>query len=114
MNYFNNHMKKAIILLSGGIDSATCCAIAKKRGFALCAMTFSYGQRHAYELVAAKKIAKHLGIAEHKVVKIDLRTFGGGSLTSELKVPRHRDINRKGVHEIPNTYVPARNTIFLS
>jgi len=107
-------MKKAIILLSGGMDSATCCALAKKRGFSLYAMTFSYGQRHACELGAAKKIAKQLGVAEHKIVKIDLRIFGGSSLTSAMKVPKNRGMSRKSAREIPNTYVPARNTIFLS
>ena len=107
-------MKKAIILLSGGMDSATCCAIAQKHGFSLYAMTFSYGQRHRYELNAAKKIAKQLGVMEHKVIKIDLGTFGGSSLTSDMTVPKNRKMSRRGVNDIPNTYVPARNTIFLS
>jgi len=105
-------MKKAIILLSGGIDSATCAAIAKHEGYKLYPMSFSYGQRHSVELKAAKKIAAFLKVAEHKIVRIDLRTFGGSSLTSPLPVPKNRDLGRR--NEIPSTYVPARNTIFLS
>jgi 7-cyano-7-deazaguanine synthase len=103
-------MKKAIILLSGGIDSATCAAIAKREGYKLYAMSFLYGQRHRVELKAAKKVAAFLGVAEHKIVRIDLRTFGRSSLTAPLPVPK----NRKRCSKIPSTYVPARNTIFLS
>ncbi|MGA2506073.1 MAG: 7-cyano-7-deazaguanine synthase QueC [Chitinispirillaceae bacterium] len=105
-------MKEAIILLSGGIDSATCAAIAKNEGYQLFAMSFSYGQRHSMELRAAKKIAAFFNVAEHKIVRIDLRTFGGSSLTSSLSVPRNRDPGRS--KKIPSTYVPARNTIFLA
>ena len=106
-------MTDAIVLLSGGIDSATCCAIAKDEGFALHAMSFSYGQRHSVELEAAKRVAASLAICEHKIVEIDLRAFGGSSLTAPLSVPKNRDLhNQDG--EIPLTYVPARNTIFLS
>jgi 7-cyano-7-deazaguanine synthase len=105
-------MKKAIILLSGGIDSATCAAIAKHEGYKLYAMSFSYGQRHCVELKAAKKIAAFLYAAEHKVVKIDLRAFGGSSLTAPLPVPKNRGLKPR--KKIPSTYVPARNTIFLS
>jgi 7-cyano-7-deazaguanine synthase len=106
-------MKKAVLLLSGGIDSATCGAIAKHEGFALYAMSFSYGQRHAIELESAKKVAAHLGVAEHRIVSIDLAAFGGSSLTSSQDIPKNRDLN-KGKPTIPSTYVPARNTIFLS
>lgn len=105
-------MKKAVILLSGGIDSATCAALAKHRGYALYAMSFNYGQRHRVELDAAKKIASFLKVSEHNIVKIDLRAFGGSSLTSSLPVPKNRDQKRS--EGIPSTYVPARNTIFLS
>ncbi len=104
-------MKKAVVLLSGGIDSATCCAIAKNEGFSVYALSFRYGQRHSYEITAAEKIAHHLSVIEHRVVGIDLRAFGGSSLTSDVAVPKNRKINKT---EIPNTYVPARNTIFLS
>ena len=107
-------MNKAVVLLSGGIDSATCGAIAKEEGFSLYALSFSYGQRHSYELEAAKKIAQHLSVAEHRVITTDLRAFGGSSLTSEIEVPKNRLKNTLDEAEIPNTYVPARNTIFLS
>lgn len=106
-------MKKAIILLSGGIDSATCAAIAKHDGYKLFALSFSYGQRHRVELKAAKRVAALLNVAEHKIVRIDLRAFGGSSLTALLPVPKHRNL-KKRVSKIPSTYVPARNTIFLS
>lgn len=105
-------MKKAIILLSGGVDSATCAAIAKHEGYQLFAMSFSYGQRHSAELKAAKKVAAFFKVAEHKIVRIDLCTFGGSSLTSSLSVPKNR--TSKCTQKIPSTYVPARNTIFLS
>ena len=104
--------KKAIILLSGGIDSATCAAIAKSEGYRLFAMSFSYGQRHSVELDAAKRIVAALGADEHRIVEIDLRAFGGSSLTSPLSVPKNRDLAAES--GIPSTYVPARNTIFLS
>jgi 7-cyano-7-deazaguanine synthase len=106
-------MKKAIVLLSGGIDSATCTAIAHHEGYTLYAMSFSYGQRHGVELAAAKRVAAFFNIAEHKTVDIDLRTFGGSSLTGPLPVPKRRDL-KQNTSEIPSTYVPARNTIFLS
>lgn len=104
-------MKKAVVLLSGGLDSATCCAIAKDDGFSVYALSFRYGQRHSYEISVSEKIADHLFITEHRVADIDLRIFGGSSLTSDIGVPKNREINKA---EIPNTYVPARNTIFLS
>jgi 7-cyano-7-deazaguanine synthase len=106
-------MRKAIILLSGGIDSATCCALARREGFDLHAMSFSYGQRHTVELEAAKRIARYFGISRHSIVNIDLRAFGGSSLTSDAPVPKNRDLTAEGT-DIPSTYVPARNTIFLS
>jgi 7-cyano-7-deazaguanine synthase len=105
-------MKKAIILLSGGIDSATCAAIARSKGYRLYALSFSYGQRHRVELSAAKIIARFFRVAEHKIITIDLRTFGKSSLTAPLPVPKNRGM--KHLKEIPSTYVPARNTIFLS
>jgi 7-cyano-7-deazaguanine synthase len=102
-------VRKAVVLLSGGIDSATCAAIARSQGFALHAMTFDYGQRHRTELNAARRVAAHLGAAEHRFVQIDLRAFGGSALTSDAAVPKNRP--QAG---IPVTYVPARNTIFLA
>lgn len=106
-------MKKAVVLLSGGLDSATCCAIAREEGYALYAMSFSYGQRHRVELDAAKRLASFFNVAEHTVVTIDLRSFGGSSLTSDAAVPKNRTAGEQS-GEIPSTYVPARNTIFLS
>ena len=101
-------MKPAVCLLSGGLDSATCLAIAKSEGFACHALTLDYGQRHHVELIAAVKVASSLG-AKHLVVPINLRLFGGSALTSDVDVPK------SGVGEgIPVTYVPARNTVFLS
>ncbi|HLV32200.1 MAG TPA: 7-cyano-7-deazaguanine synthase QueC [Chitinispirillaceae bacterium] len=106
-------MKKAVILLSGGLDSATCCAYAKKESFRLYAMSFSYGQRHTVELEAAKRVASFFDVDQHKIINIDLRAFGGSSLTSsDLNVPKNRTPENE--NSIPNTYVPARNTIFLS
>lgn len=105
-------MKKAIILLSGGLDSTTVLAIAKNQGFENYALSFDYGQRHDIELESAKKIAKDFEVKEHKIAKIDLTIFSGSSLTSKILVPKNQDV--KNVTKIPNTYVPARNTIFLS
>jgi 7-cyano-7-deazaguanine synthase len=105
--------KKAVVLLSGGIDSATCCAIAAHDGFELYAMSFAYGQRHAIELDAAKRVAALFDVRKHTVVDINLRAFGGSSLTSLDAVPKNRDETAMTA-EIPSTYVPARNTIFLS
>lgn len=103
--------KKAVILLSGGIDSATTLAVAKQRGFEIYALSFDYSQRHKIELQAAKETAKQLGTHEHRVFTLDLRQFGGSALTDNLQVPKE-GLNQSG--EIPNTYVPARNMIFLS
>jgi len=100
----------AVVLLSGGLDSATVAAIARADGFDVFAMSFRYGQRHAVELDAAARVAADLGVAEHRIVDIDLRAFGGSALTDDIDVPKD------GVDpsSIPVTYVPARNTIFLS
>src|SRR6266699_5874888 len=104
---------KAIVLLSGGLDSTTTLAIAKADGFDPYALSFRYGQRHAFELEAARRIAQRMGAMQHVVVDIDLRLFGGSALTSDIPVPKGRSIEEMG-HGIPVTYVPARNTIFLS
>lgn len=105
--------RPAIVLLSGGMDSATSLAIANAEGFACHALSFRYGQRHAIELEAARRIAEALGTIQHRVVDIDLAAFGGSALTAELAVPKDRSEGAIGTG-IPVTYVPARNTIFLS
>jgi len=105
--------KKAVLLLSGGLDSATTFALAKEQGFDVYALSFRYGQRHASELAAADRVVKQLGAAEHKIADIDLRLFGGSALTADIDVPKSRSDWDIG-HGIPITYVPARNTIFLS
>ena len=102
---------RAIVLLSGGLDSYTAAAMAKSEGFALNALTVHYGQRHARELESARAVARWLGVDKHLELSIDLRAIGGSALTSDLEVPRDRDLGESG---IPSTYVPARNTIFLS
>lgn len=106
--------KYAVVLLSGGLDSATTLALARNEGFRCCALTFSYGQRHSREVEAAKKIAHLLKVTEHRVIDIDLADFGGSALTDRtIEVPKDRtDLGKPG--HIPPTYVPARNTIFLS
>src|SRR4051812_11936620 len=106
--------KKAVVLLSGGLDSATVLAIARAEGFACHCLSFRYGQRHEFELEAAKRVAKQLGAEQHVIAQIDLRVFGGSALTSDIAVPKDRLISEMSKHEIPITYVPARNTIFLS
>ena len=107
-------LRQAIVLLSGGLDSTTCLAIARSEGFQrLYSMAFDYGQRHRHELAAAERIARRFGVAEHRVVKIDLRQFGSSALTDDIAVPKDRD-ERQMSADIPITYVPARNTIFLS
>lgn len=105
--------RNAVVLLSGGLDSATALASAKAEGFAPYALSFRYGQRHAVELQAARRVAHGLGAVEHRICDIDLRLFGGSALTSDVAVPKNRDLTEMG-HGIPVTYVPARNTIFLS
>ena len=102
-----------MVLLSGGLDSTTVLAIARAQGFACHALSFRYGQRHAYELQAAERVAKALGAVEHRTANIDLRVFGGSALTSEIAVPKHDAVDEIA-RGIPITYVPARNTIFLS
>ncbi len=106
-------MKKAVVLTSGGLDSSTVLALAQRQGFEIYALSFDYGQRHHYELQAARNIAQSLGIRNHVIAKIDLRVFGGSALTSEIEVPKNRDAGHIA-SGIPVTYVPARNTIFLS
>lgn len=109
----NRHSKPAVVLLSGGLDSATTLAIARSEGFAPHTLSFDYGQRHKSELDAAARVAKVLGSVKHQVAKIDLRVFGGSALTSSLPVPKDRTPEEMG-KGIPITYVPARNTIFLA
>ncbi|HEX2778597.1 MAG TPA: 7-cyano-7-deazaguanine synthase QueC [Gemmatimonadaceae bacterium] len=104
---------KAVLLLSGGLDSTTLLALARRDGFAVHAMSFRYGQRHAHELAAARAVARVYGVTEHVVVDIDLRVFGGSALTADIEVPKDRD-EREMATGVPITYVPARNTIFLS
>jgi len=106
-------MKPAVCLLSGGLDSATALAFARRDGFACYALSFDYGQRHRIELEAAARVARSLGAVEHKTVVIDLRVFGGSALTADIDVPKDRTASAM-THGIPITYVPARNTIFLS
>lgn len=108
-----NHKAKAVVLLSGGIDSTTTLAIAKDRGFEVYALSFRYGQRHKVELDAAKKVAQFFRVIKHMIVDIDLRSFGGSALTDEVEVPKGRELEAMS-RDIPVTYVPARNTIFLS
>jgi len=105
--------KPAVVLLSGGLDSATVLAIAKSEGYELYALSFDYRQRHAWELEAARRVAASMGAAQHRVAKIDLRVFGGSALTDDIAVPKGRD-PAEMARGIPITYVPARNTIFLS
>ena len=102
---------RAVVLLSGGLDSYTAAAIAKSEGHSLLALTIRYGQRHAREIEAARAVAQALGVERHLELDLDLRAIGGSALTTEAAVPRHRDLAEGG---IPSTYVPARNTIFLS
>jgi 7-cyano-7-deazaguanine synthase len=106
-------MKRAVVLLSGGLDSTTTLATAIAEGYETCALSFEYGQRHKIEIDAARRIARALGAKEHRVAKIDMRIFGGSALTDDVDVPKKRSAAEIG-HGIPVTYVPARNTIFLS
>jgi 7-cyano-7-deazaguanine synthase len=106
--------RKAVLLLSGGLDSTTLLAHATRAGFDVHAMTFRYGQRHASEIEAARQIASHYGIRNHVIADIDLRVFGGSALTTDIAVPKDRDVSDVSHAGIPITYVPARNTIFLS
>ena len=108
-----NSNKKAVVLLSGGLDSATVLAIARCEGYEAFALSFSYGQRHLWELEAARRVAAAIGVAEHRIAEIDLRVFGGSALTDDIAVPKGRTMDEMA-NRIPVTYVPARNTIFLS
>ncbi len=105
--------KKAVVLLSGGVDSSTAAAVAKKEGFELHALSFRYGQRHEQEIEAAKRVVVFLGIEKHLIIDFNLRAIGGSALTDRIKVPKGRSAKEIS-HTIPVTYVPARNTIFLS
>ena len=102
---------KAVVLLSGGLDSATALYLARRAGYALHALSFRYGQRHRYELACAARVARAAGVVRHVVMNVDLRAFGGSALTSDRPVPKHRSLRSQA---IPSTYVPARNTIFLA
>ena len=108
-----NKKKKAIILSSGGLDSTTAMAVAKDEGFDLYSLSFDYGQRHRLELEASQKIADHMGVARHLIININMRDIGGSALTDDVAVPKKKSFGN-GTDEIPITYVPARNTIFLS
>jgi 7-cyano-7-deazaguanine synthase len=106
-------MRIAVVLLSGGLDSTTTLAMCKAEGFEPHAMTFRYGQRHETEIRAAQRVAKHFGVTQHVIARIDLRAFGGSALTDDIPVPKGRSVAEMA-RGIPVTYVPARNTIFLS
>jgi 7-cyano-7-deazaguanine synthase len=106
--------RKAVVLLSGGLDSTTVLAVAKDQGFEPYAISFRYGQRHVVELEAARRVAKSAGVGRHVVCDIDLRVFGGSALTADVDVPKHESAEELSDDEIPITYVPARNTVFLS
>jgi 7-cyano-7-deazaguanine synthase len=106
-------MGRAVVLLSGGLDSATALAVALAQGFTCFALSVRYGQRHSIELESARRIAQHLGAAKHLIVDVDLAAIGGSALTDQIDVPRDRPL-QEIEHGIPITYVPARNTVFLS
>jgi 7-cyano-7-deazaguanine synthase len=108
-----NEGQKAVVLLSGGLDSTTTLAIASNEGYEIYALTFRYGQRHEFEIEAARRVSFHFNVSQHIVAEIDLRSFGGSALTSNIEVPKGRGLDEMA-HRIPITYVPARNTIFLS
>ncbi len=111
----DNTKQRALVLLSGGLDSATTLAIAENKGFECYAMTFGYGQRHKIEIEHARKIADSMGVIEHKIITIDLAAIGGSALTDQnIPVPKDREFKQNNSHDIPITYVPARNLIFLS
>lgn len=106
--------RPAIVLLSGGLDSTTVLAIAKDQGFTPYALSFRYGQRHSIELEAAQRVAQTQGVARHVIADVDLRVFGGSALTADIEVPKHESLADVEEAGVPITYVPARNTIFLS
>lgn len=105
--------RKAVVLLSGGLDSTTVLAMAQSQGYTVYALSFDYGQSHRIELEAATQIAERARVAQHRIVKVDLRSFGGSALTGDIAVPKARSVSEIG-NGVPSTYVPARNTIFLS
>jgi 7-cyano-7-deazaguanine synthase len=109
----NDQRPKAVVLVSGGLDSATTLFVARSQGYAVYALSFRYGQRHAYELDCAARVARAAGVARHVVLEVNLRAFGGSALTDEIAVPKHRAAAEIGAG-IPATYVPARNTVFLA
>jgi 7-cyano-7-deazaguanine synthase len=109
----NQPIRKAVVLVSGGLDSATVLAIARQQGFELFALSIDYGQRHRFELEAAKRVCAAQGVQQHRVFQLDLRQFGGSALTDDIDVPKDRSPSELSAG-IPITYVPARNTIFLS
>ena len=111
--FYGMQQKRAVLLLSGGLDSTTMLALATSEGYAVHALSFDYGQRHAAELAAARAVGHAFAVAEHKVIEIDLRAFGGSALTANIPVPKDRELKYDD-NKIPITYVPARNTIFLS
>jgi len=106
-------LPKAVILLSGGLDSSTTLAVAKSQGFGIYALTFRYGQRHDQEIEAAVRIARYFEVVQHRIFEVDLSSFGGSALTDQMEIPKGRELEQMASH-IPVTYVPARNTIFLS
>lgn len=105
--------KKAVVLLSGGLDSTTVLAIAQNQGYNVYALSFDYGQSHRIELEAATRIAERAGVVQHRIVRVDLRSFGGSALTDDIAIPKARSVEEIGTG-VPSTYVPARNTVFLS
>ncbi|HTV08676.1 MAG TPA: 7-cyano-7-deazaguanine synthase QueC [Candidatus Aquilonibacter sp.] len=105
--------KRAVVLLSGGLDSSTVLAIAQSQGYVVYSLSFDYGQSHRIELAAAARIAERAGVAQHRIIRVDLRSFGGSALTDEIAVPKARSVAEIGTG-VPVTYVPARNTVFLS
>ena len=107
-------LRKAVVLLSGGLDSTTIMAIVKNKGYDIYALSFDYGQRHKLELEAAQKVAKHFGAKRHLILRLDLNTIGGSALTEDIPIPQGRRLKEIGSGDIPITYVPARNTIFLA
>lgn len=109
----NSFRKKAVVLLSGGLDSSTVLAVAQSQGYDSYALTFQYGQRHSREIDFARQVANYFEVTEHKIAHVDLRLFGSSALTDDIPVPKNRLLEEMGA-EIPITYVPARNTIFLS
>lgn len=107
-------LRKAVVLVSGGLDSTTIMAIVKSKAYDIYALSFNYGQRHKLELEAARKVARHFGAKRHLILRLDLDTIGGSALTEDIPIPQGRKLKEIGSDEVPITYVPARNTIFLA